>query len=252
MHLRNVFLISAFIFAAGLAAIGQETTARRENEIIARVAALTERLYYRDQDPRDTDRYFNEMDGVTARLRDEIDTYVQGVVDLRETSEEIQARLRKLVTRTPNPVYGDASYVRAAELPVGRSLLIAYTIVRPPHHNWATVRGYVEKGNRFELVASAGQDFEGFNMFKHELRSPLPGEIWLMAWGQAQGGNGKIVRFRVYAFDGRTFRTMWSPEEMLNATVSFSDMGFAIDHYRRPNDVHDEYLLTSNGVVKTN
>jgi hypothetical protein len=96
-----------------------------------------------------------------------------------------------------------------------------------------------------------GDDFNGYNMLKKELRSPLLGEIWLMAWGQGHTANGQIVRFRMYAFDGDAFRTLWSPEDMLDAEVRFTDSGFTIDHYRRPRAVHDEYLLTPDGPLKT-
>ena len=74
-----------------------------------------------------------------------------------------------------------------------------------------------------------------------------------MAWGQAHTFNGRKIRFRVYGFDGVAFRTIWSPEDILNATIRFTDSGFAIDHYvpleRR--DIHDEYTITPAGPVQT-
>ena len=71
-------------------------------------------------------------------------------------------------------------------------------------------------------------------MFKAELRSPVPGEFWLLAWGQAQTFNGKKVRCRVYAFDGEAFRTMWSPEDVFDATIEVTDPGFTVEHVTRP------------------
>jgi hypothetical protein len=114
------------------------------------------------------------------------------------------------------------------------------------------VRGYRRTLAGFELVAVTARDFEGFNMFMKELRSPIPNQLWMLAWGQAHTANGKFVRCRVYAFDGETFKTMWSPEEMFRADVRVWESGLAIDHYVRPNDIHDEYLITPNGPLKTN
>jgi hypothetical protein len=250
--MRNMLSTSTLVLTLGLLGAAQGTTlTQREGEITARVSALMMRLDYRDTDPADKDRYFKDMDDVTAGVRGEIDNYLQSVVDPREPSQQIQSRLRKLLPRTPNPLYGDAPFVQVAELPTGRSLLVAYTIVRPPHHNWATVRGYLQTSDRFQFMGETARDFDGFNMFKRELRSPIPGELWLMAWGQSEGGNGKIVRFRVYAFDGRSFRTVWNPADMFDANVSFSDSRFVIDHYQRPYEIHDQYLLTPDGVLKT-
>jgi hypothetical protein len=176
----------------------------------------------------------------------------EAAVRITETSQQIEDRLKTLLMRKPEPDYGDLAFARVADLPTGRSLLVAYTIVRPPHHNLATVRGYRRTLAGFELVAVTARDFEGFNMFMKELRSPIPNQLWMLAWGQAHTANGKFVRCRVYAFDGKTFKTMWSPEEMFRADVRVWESGLAIDHYVRPNDIHDEYLITPNGPLKTN
>ncbi len=118
----------------------------------------------------------------------------------------------------------------------------------------ATIRGYRWNLDRFELKASTGDDFAGYNMFKAELQSPQRGEFWLLAWGQAQTFNGKKVRVRVYAFDGQAFRTIWDPEDVFDATVRVIDSGFVVDHNVRypPYQIHDEYRLTVNGPVKIN
>jgi hypothetical protein len=254
--MRNLRWTSLFVLACCVVGLAQQQTTpvqQRDREIKAQVATLLARLQYSDADRADKDRYYDELEAVTQSVRDQIDKYVQTVVDPRETAQQIQDQLRALLPRAPNPQYGDPPFALVADLPTSRSLLVAYTIVRPPHHDSATVRGYRRTLNQFELVAVIPpQDFDGFSMFKRELRSPLAGDLWIMAWGQAEGANGKIVRFRVYAFDGQTFRTVWSPEEMFNANVRFTETGFVIDHYRRPYDIHDEYLLTANGPIKTN
>jgi hypothetical protein len=167
----------------------------------------------------------------------------------------LQERVRTLLAdHRPNPDYGDLPFAQEADLRAGRSLVVAYTIVRPPHFNLATIRGYRADGDRFDLIATTGDDFENYSMFKVALPSPLPLELWLLAWGQAHTFNGTKIRFRVYAFDGALFRTIWAPEDMFSATINLTKTGFVIDHHERqpPYDIRDEYVLTADGVFKAN
>ena len=223
-----------------------------DRDVAVRIRALSERLRFTGDEP-DLARRYAELNEVTDRLRGEVDGYIQAAVNATEGSQRIQARLRTLLAEhTPNPEYGDLPFARVADLRAARSLIVAYTIVRGPHHDSATIRGYRSDLDRFELVATTGDDFDGYNMFKTELASPLRGEFWLLAWGQASTFNGKKVRLRVYAFDGQSFRTVWEPEDMFNATLRITKSGFAIDHEVRPDEIHDEYLLTPDGPIKIN
>ena len=225
-----------------------------QREATARVTALSERLHYRDDDPADQRRFYSELKDLTDRLRRVVDSYIHAAVSTTEDSERVQTRLRTLLTaHRPQPDFGDLAFARAGNLRGGQALLVAYTIVRPPHHDSATIRGYRAASDGFELVATAGGEFDGYGMFEKQLQAQVPGEIWLFAWGRAHTFNGTKIRFRLYAFDGEHFRTLWSPEDMFNATVSFRDSGFAIDHHvsTAPFDLHDEYLLTPDGPVKT-
>jgi hypothetical protein len=252
--MRNLKWTALILLACGLVGSAEQAAApveQGERNLTARVAGLLARLVYREGDKADTDRYYGEMDRVTDQLREEIDSYIALVANSTPTSKGIEERLDGLLTRKPHPSYGDLPFARVADLRAGKSLVVAYTVVRPPHHDSATVRGYRAGLARFELMAVTGDDFDGYNMFKKELRSPLSDELWMLAWGQAETANGKIVRFRLYAFDGEMFRTVWSPDDMVDAELRFSAPGFSIDHYRRPNQIHDEFVLTAQGPLKT-
>jgi len=105
------------------------------------------------------------------------------------------------------------------------------------------------------FAASTGDaDFEGFETFKNDLPSPLAHESWFLAWGPNQSANGYVVRVRVYAFDGMTFRTVWQRDGLLNAKLRKTTSGFIIDHVPRESshEVHDEYVLTPDGPLKIN
>jgi hypothetical protein len=253
MTSRLVLLVSIAIPIAALAQ-GPRNVDQLQREAAARVNALSDRLRYRADDPADQRRYYSEVEDLTARLQREVDRYIQGAVSAGDDSERVQARLRSLLAaHKPYPESGDLAFARTGNLRSGPALLVAYTIVRPPHLDSATIRGYRTAPDGLELVATEGSDFDGYGMFKKQLPSPVPGEIWLFAWGRAHTFNGTRIRFRLYAFDGEHFRTLWSPDDMFNATVSFGDSGFAIDHYvpKAPFDLHDEYVLSPDGPVKT-
>jgi hypothetical protein len=101
-------------------------------------------------------------------------------------------------------------------------------------------------------VAVTGDDFARYNMFKAEIPSPIAGELWLLAWGQGHTSNGAVIRFRVYSFDGDTFKTVWSPEDFFGAEVTLTDRGFLIDHIPRQANypTKDEYMVTPEGPVR--
>jgi len=181
----------------------------------------------------------------------------RAAINPSDGSDSAQRRLRTLLAhRKPNPDYSSLPFARVADLAAGRSLLVAYTIVRRPHHDSATIRGFrVDPTDHFGLAATAGEefgdDFTGYGLFTRELPSFAAGELWLLAWGTAHTFNGTKMHFRLYAFDGQRFRSLWSPDDMFDAQVEFTRRGLSIEHlvgesWRRYT-VHDEYELTPNG-----
>jgi hypothetical protein len=72
--------------------------------------------------------------------------------------------------------------------------------------------------------------------------------------GQEGGFNGTLIRFRIYAFDGKTFRTIWTPDDMLDAEIALRDDGFEIKHLLKKSlpwrFVRDDYRLVAQGPVR--
>ena len=202
-----------------------------------RVEETSRRLKYDDRDPADTERYYAELDTNTQELRNQIDLFV-GHLPVTQSTAQLQTRLRTvLASHAPDSDSGDLPFARLLDVRFGRSLVIAYMLVRPPHHNIGTIRGYRIRSGRFELADTTGADFERYGMFE----------------GQEHTFNGRLIRFRVYSFDGLRFKTIWAPEDIVSADVHLSNDGFVIDHDVRypPYGIHDEYAVTANGVVKT-
>lgn len=227
-------------------------TELQDDAAASKLRALSARLTYRDIDPADKERYLTLLPEITRRIHSVVDEYIRDARRL-QSSESIQARVRTLLSdHHQNPEYGDLAFAREADLAAGRSLVLAYTIVRPPHFDVGTIRGYRVENGHFDLVATTGDDFEDCNMFKAEVPSRRAGELWLLVWGARHTFNGRKIRFRLYTFDGASFQTIWAPEDMFSAEVRLTPAGFSIDHHvsEPPYELTDEYVLTQDGVIK--
>lgn len=246
----------AFQVVLLIAALAPVTVSRQKStldeqqlqEVRARINKLSEGL-------RTTEAITTDLDPIQLQIRAEIDGYIRTAFNPSQTtSNEVEERLRSvLADHRPVPEYGDEAIARVKDLRRGRSLIVAYTITRPPHHDLATIRGYRSVQGRFELVAVTGSDFSRYNMFKAEIPSPIEGELWLLAWGQRHTANGPIIRFRAYSFDGGTFKTVWSPEDFYDARVTITDRGFVVEHRspaRAPYTTKDEYVVTPMGPIR--
>lgn len=89
------------------------------------------------------------------------------------------------------------------------------------------------------------------NLEVSELHSPEPDEIWLLVSGQRLGANGPNIRMRVFAFDGKRFRTMWMPAEQWgDFRTHVTQDGFTVDgdYYRSNLHRHEAYSLASDGI----
>jgi hypothetical protein len=76
--------------------------------------------------------------------------------------------------------------------------------------------------------------------------------MWLLAGARAFTFNGSKSRFRVYRFDGERFETVWSPDDVLNATVQLSADGFVLTHYLREQQetVTEQYRAMLWGLLR--
>ena len=257
--MNHAFRTSVVFLALSVGASAQSaqrTVEQLERETAGQIAALRGGLDRLDSDYgqslTDT-QWADERERLTSETRTAVNNFIESSIRPSEEVEAIQARLRSVLAAHV-PDREDLPTARTADLRFGRSLVVVYTVVRWPHFDSGLISGYKEDAGRFQLQATAGSDFDDYTMSTLEVPSPFKDELWLLAKGQRHTFNGRLIRFRLYGFDGEGFRTIWSPDDMLSATVRTTPEGFAITHeIRQPRSrymVTEEYTLTLNGVVR--
>jgi hypothetical protein len=194
---------------------------------------------------------------VTAEIHKAVDEYVYRDIspshfDPKSVREHLRQALGATAHGTP--------YAFMLNSGGDRQLVIVYTVQKSTlmgsGATSVTVRGYASRKSRFALVGSIGDDLDGYAGVRViELDSPIPGELWLLMWGQMTGANGPNVRMRIYAYDRTKFRPIWMPEnEWGTFTVRVTQQGFRVDgpYYREGRVRHDSYSLARDGVYRIN
>ena len=105
------------------------------------------------------------------------------------------------------------------------------------------VCAYRDVNGRLEVADSTGADLDGYGLFSAEVPAPSSGEVWILTWGNLGGYNGRMIRFRLFAFNGQSFRTIWSPTDMREATIAITPSGFTIHRF------DDERYLASPRIL---
>jgi hypothetical protein len=128
------------------------------------------------------------------------------------------------------------------------------TVQAGPGGTSVTLRMFVDRQGRWVAAGATGSDMDGYDFVTvTELRSPLPQERWFLLSGQLTGANGPNTRMRIYAHDGRRFRTVWMPENVWGTfTFAARDRGFTVKgtYYRSGAARDEEYALANDGVYR--
>ena len=249
---RTLFVILALSVTV-LVKSAQPSAQQADTNTAIRIAALSDLLPQEDVAALRTDDLEKERDKITSQIRAEVARFIESSVQPSETSEAAQKRLRfVLATQVPGFEYSDPPTARMANLRHGRALVVAYTVVRPPHFDSALISGFREDAGRFHLAATTGSDFDGYTMFTLDLPSPSRDLMWVLAGGREFTFNGSKFRFRLYSFDGDEFRTLWNPDDVFDATIRILPDGIALSHRvrERQETVTEQYQVTANGLFR--
>jgi hypothetical protein len=246
--------VSSRTFTPGVIQAGMRPLPEQAERAAAnRIARLAERLDPDRGASLSVDQWESERESTTVAIRAEVTRFIEASVPVAASQQAIEARLRSvLVAQRPDSEYTDPPRVRSVTTRFGRSLVVAYTVVRPPHFDSSLIFGFTESGGRFSLSRTTGEDFDGYTMFSVDVPTPVVGELWLLVGGRAHTFNGSKMRFRLYGFDGVDFRTIWERDDVSRATVRQTVDGFTITHQIReaPYTVDEDYLIAASGVVR--
>jgi hypothetical protein len=226
--------------------ISQATAQPMQKDAAQRIAELSSRL-------KNDAANEEQRDKVAGAIRQEVRNFVESSLSPDQSSDVLRQRLKAVLqTQTPDFEFSDPPVVRVAELRNGRSVVVSYSIVRPPHFDLPTIAAFRESNGRFAYAGSIGNDFEGFSLFTHEVIAPTKDVLWLLAGGRAFTFNGSKFQFRLYSFNGNNFETIWAPEPMFDAALQLLPDGFSVSHDDREHNttVVEQYRTTLSGLIR--
>jgi hypothetical protein len=225
----------------------------------ATVKDLTASLRFTDA--AEQKNYLATRDRRTTKIHAAVDHYVSAIATASSLdSSKLAGHLSDLPdSHHYDPEYSGPPFARREEIRGKSALVIGYMLVRggaAVNDSAVSIRAYTAIGGRFELADTTGQDLDGYGLFVRELRSPFPGEMWLLAWGPRYGFNGTRDRMRLYAFDGARFRTVWAPPDIYDGRITINETGFSVERLdeeryyhvlKPPYRLKVDYILVPDG-----
>ncbi len=223
---------------------------------------LSEQLRWHN--PDEMARYDATKDAVTRKLFSEIDGYISDNFQPGSaTAEQVKAGVDALLGRKKGDDLHDIAFL--ADLPGGHFMIIGIELWRggPAISDDAmSFRAYKESESKFVPVVTIdfptganGQALSDLNA--EALKSPpVDGEFWFIAWADVPPLSPYKIVTRLYAFDGKNFRTLWSPAIFISSgiddavQVTPDGRGFVVNemlNWQSEIIVHQRYYLTLDG-----
>lgn len=255
---RFAILAGGLALVLRLAPAQEMSPAARAAERAGKMKELSSQLQVRNQD--DAGRYTPEFrDRLTAQARELLRGQVQDTLD--EFGGDANALLRtlKLLAASPPPEYSEAPYAFRTPIWGVPVVIIGFELERGgvgAPETKVFMQAYRKGLTGWELAAETGDDFDHYRLNVKQLTSPLPDEVWFLAYGDLTGYNGHKIRFRIYAFDGERFTTVWSPPDRREAEVKVEGYDLEIKYLdekqkelrQSPLFRTDRYFLGVSGV----
>jgi hypothetical protein len=210
---------------------------------------------------------------VTERLLEQVDGFVvDNFLPGRATADSVREGVDDLLGRKKGDGIHDVAF--SANLPAGNFLILGVELWRGGGallEDAISFRAYSQNGGRLVPVAHTdvwdGVDvWAGVNNLhaKPLPTAPVPGEFWFLALGQVHPSlTPPEIAIKLWAFDGRSFRAVWTPENITAEgpaeAVELTAAGFIVVSLvdptggaaRSPNlVVHREFLLSPDGPQK--
>jgi hypothetical protein len=201
-------------------------------------------------------------DQVTQTLLSEIDGYIGESFDPRSaTAEQVQKGVDAFLGYREGGLFNNIVFL--ADLPDGHFLIIGIEIWRGGSVNGEdaiSFRAYANSGGKFVHVASVNDltDSGVASLFAKALPTPpVAGQFWFIAWADVPPLAPFKVAMRLYAFDGKDFRTAWNPENVIASSVpdavQTASGGFIVNRmpdFQSQLILHEQYSVSADGPKK--
>jgi len=207
-------------------------------------------------------RYVPPASETAARYRKTLRDLIVETVTERLQQAGREAQVDKIVS-TVRSLQGRL-HERAEDLPAAVSglrkdqkiMAVAFEILQGPTaipQPESHIHFYVNSSNFWYLAAEAPKDLDKLAVRIQGIESPVPGEVWILAWGKRNGDTGSRVYARLYAFDGSSVRTVWQQDALTGGALKVSGDRISVTYYEPsrwridpPN--LEEYTITPTGL----
>lgn len=196
------------------------------------------------------------IDEIAKHTIDELARESLNLKGLREQLRQLNGG-RKMSTE-----YSGAPYILTGSIDNQATVVTAAVLLRGGDgspDSKAIIQGYRHTQGSWKLVDQTGDEFDRHGLFITEIGSTRRAQQWFLVHGELLGGNGKMVRMRLYSFNGESFKVLWSPPDQLKAafsvtdrvlTVSFLDAERYYQVQQPPYTRTERWALTDSGVQK--
>src|SRR5688572_1551949 len=199
------------------------------------------------------DEMTTAMNRITVDIHAQVDAFVRRMVDADGARVDVgglQSALQSIL-----PQSDERPSIYAGNASTGRYLIAAYAIHKGeqmgPGATSVTLRAYTGEGRNVKLADVTAGNMDGYaGITVQEVHrwvsnpvASMTGDTYLLLSGYLTGANGPNNRMRLFAYDGKSFRPIWMPEDIWgNFKVETTKTGFVIhgDYYRESRTRHDE------------
>ena len=219
----TVLMLCQFSAASGVRTEAQQAEVQTNHA--ARIKALSEQLRWHDGEERE--HYEAVKDDIRRSLFSELDAYISETFSASATATQVKASLDAVLGREK----GDSvrNIVFSSVLPSGHFLIVGIELWQGGpaiSENTVSFRAFKESENKLVYVVSidalarahgdAGSQPLGQLNAEALKAPPVDGEFWFIAWADVPPLSPYKIAMRLYAFDGKNFRTVWEPPVIIS------------------------------------
>lgn len=231
---------------------------------VAKIRTLTQQLRWRKGG--DLKHYEAIKDNVSQSLFRELDAYISQNFPADSTAAQVRAGLDEVLEVKNGDLIQNVVF--SSDLPAGRFLIVgielegAGTNDLNEYGDRICFRAYQASGRRLVYVANSGNMSDSALTALHALplRAPqVGGDSWFIAWADVPPQSPYTIAIRLYAFDGKKFRTVWAPPNIIAAGIDTAvqvEPGGALftvnqmPTWTSQDIVHEQYAVSASGPKK--